>query len=63
VVGETKTNINPEKIKVVQKLWIPKVIMNVRTFLGLTSYYKNYVKIYARIFIPLFELTKCDVSF
>ncbi len=63
VVGKTKTNIKLEKIKVVQKFSIPKVIMNVQTFLGLTSYYKNYVKTYAHIVVPLFELTKCDVFF
>jgi hypothetical protein len=37
--------------------------MNVWAYLGLTSYYKNYVKAYICIVVSLFELTKCDVSF
>jgi hypothetical protein len=63
VVGKSKTSVNLENIKVVQKFPIIKVIMNVWAFLGLTSYYRNYVKVYVRIVVPLFELTKCDVSF
>jgi hypothetical protein len=63
VVGKTKTNLNLEKIKVIKKFPIPKVIMNVKAFLGLTSYHRNYVKAYACIVVPLFELTKCDVYF
>lgn len=63
VVGKSKTNINLENIKVVKKFPITKVIMNGWAFLGLTSYYRNYVKVYVHIVVPLFELTKCDVSF
>lgn len=63
VVGKVRTKPNLDKIKVVVEFPILKIVTNVQTFLGLTGYYKNYIKGYARIIIPLFELTKRDVTF
>jgi hypothetical protein len=39
---------------------IPQIVTNVKAFLGLTRYYKNYVKGYAKLPSPLFELTRKD---
>ncbi len=63
VVGKARTKPNPDKTKVVVEFPILRIITNVQTFLGLTGYYKNYINGYARIIIPLFELTKRDVTF
>jgi len=41
----------------------PKIVTNIRSFLGLTGYYRNYVWGYSRLAAPLFELTKRDVAF
>jgi hypothetical protein len=38
-------------------------ITNVCAFFGLIKYYKNYMKGYAKIAFPLFELTKKDANF
>jgi hypothetical protein len=32
-------------------------------FLGLIGYYKNFVRGYAKIVVPLFDLTRMDQSF
>ncbi len=42
---------------------VPRIITNIRAFLGLTRYYKNYVKGYAKLATLLFELTKWDATF
>jgi hypothetical protein len=34
-----------------------------QAFLGLIGYYKNFVHGYAKIIVPLFDLTKKDQSF
>ncbi len=38
-------------------------LINVRAFLGLTRYYRNFVQGHAKIVMPLFDLTKKDQSF
>ncbi len=59
----TKTKLDLKKVKIVLEFLIPKLVTNVKAFLGLTNYYTNCVKEYVRIVVPLFELTKQDVSF
>jgi hypothetical protein len=39
------------------------MITNIRSFLGLTGYYRKYVRGYARLATLQFELTKRDVDF
>jgi hypothetical protein len=42
---------------------IPKLVTNVRAFLGLIGYYKKFILGYAKIIEPLFGLTKKDYKF
>ncbi len=63
VVSENGTRPDPGKIEVVLHFPQPKTVMNVRSFLGLTGYYRKYVRGYARLAAPLFELTRKDVNF
>jgi hypothetical protein len=63
VVSQEGTRPDPGKVTVVAHFPIPRTVTNVRSFLGLTGYYRNYVWGYSRLAIPLFELTKRDVSF
>jgi hypothetical protein len=53
---------DPKKV-VVEGFPIPKFVTNVRTFLGLTRYYKRFVPRYVKIVKPLFNLTKKDCKF
>ncbi len=61
VVSEEGTN--PNKVDAVVHFLVPKTVTNIRSFLGLTGYYRNYVRGYSRLAAPLFELTKKDVAF
>jgi hypothetical protein len=63
VVSEDGAKPDPGKIKAVLHFPQPKTVTNVKSFLGLTGYYRKYVKGYARLAAPLFELTRKDVDF
>ncbi len=63
VVSCDGTQPDLKKIKIVTSFPIPIIVINVQVFLGLTRYYRNYVKGYSCIAIPLFNLTKKDVVF
>jgi hypothetical protein len=63
VVSKEGTKLDPSKIEVVLHFSKPKIITNIKSFLGLTRYYYNYVQGYSRLATPLFELTKRDVDF
>ncbi len=51
---------DPKKVQVIKDFPIPRSITNVLAFLGLTRYYKNFVLGYAKIVVPLFDLTRKD---
>ncbi len=63
VVSENGTRLDPGKIEAVLHFPQPRTVTNVRSFLGLTGYYRKYVRGYARLAAPLFELTRKDVDF
>jgi hypothetical protein len=63
MVSNEGTKPDPGKIDAVLHFPEPKTITNIRSFLGPTGYYRNYVQGYSRLADPLFELTKKDVAF
>jgi len=63
VVSKEGAKPDPKKIDAVLRFPEPTTVSNVRSFLGLTGYYRKYVRGYSRLAGPLFELTKKDVAF
>jgi hypothetical protein len=54
---------DPGKIEAVLRFPTPKTVTSVRSFLGLTGYYRKHIRGYSRLAGPLFELTRKDVVF
>ena len=54
---------DPEKQLAVEKFPTPRTVRDVRSFLGLSSYYRRFVKSYASIAKPLNQLLKKDQPF
>ena len=52
---------DPAKIGAVKDIPSPRTVTELRSFLGLTSYYRKYVKDYAKIAKPLYDLTRPSV--
>jgi hypothetical protein len=54
---------NPDKIKAVLDFPEPKNQRDIKSFLGLTGYYRRFVKDYAQITKPMTRLLKKDIPF
>ena len=52
-----------EKCKAIQEFPQPRKLKDVRAFLGLASYYRKFVKDFAKIAAPLTDLTKKETPF
>ena len=63
VVSEAGVAMDPEKVKVVQTWPIPKTIKEVRSFLGLCSYYRRFIPAFADIAHPLHQYSQLGKSF
>jgi hypothetical protein len=57
-IGADGLRVAPDKIGAVQQWPLPKIVSDVRSFLGLANFYRRFVKGYSRIALPLTELTK-----
>ena len=49
-----------DKVKAIQDWPTPRTVHEVRQFLGLASYYRKFIKDFAKIAVPLHELIKCS---
>jgi len=62
IIGEDKVRMENEKVQRVIEWPIPKSMKDMQKFLGLANYYRWFVKDFARIAKPLYEMTRKEMK-
>ena len=63
VVSSKGVQVDEEKVKAIQEWPTPKSVTEVRSFHGLASFYRRYVKDFSTLVAPLNEVIKKNVDF
>jgi len=58
VIGPRGVEIQREKVKEVLNWSIPRNVKEVQKFLGLTNYYRRFIKDFAKLAVPLHILVR-----
>ena len=56
-------SVDPVKVEVVMRWERPKSVFEIRSFLGLAGYYRQFIENFSRIACPMTRLTRKGVSF
>lgn len=63
VISKDGIKVDPSKVSAIKDMPIPRNVSEVRTYLGMTGYYRRFIKNYSILSRPLTELTRKDVPF
>jgi len=63
VLTEAGVEVQPEKISSVQNWPTPRNLTELRSFVGLCSYYRRFISEFANVAPPLHELTRKNARF
>jgi len=59
-MGEGRVEMEEDKVQRVLKWPMPQCMRDVRKFLGLTNYYRQFVRNFAKVALPMNWLTRKD---
>ena len=63
IITKDGISTDPKKVEAVQNWPIPRTIKEVRSFLGLCSYYRKFIKSFATVAKPLHQLSEKSQEF
>lgn len=63
VITPTHIAMDPEKVEAVFQWKAPTCVRDIQVFLGLTNFYKRFIKDYSKLCVPLTNLLKKDKQF
>ena len=63
VVSASGVSVDPEKVEAVMSWKRPNSVFEIRSFLGLTKYYKSFIEDFSRLAAPMKRLTVKEVKF
>ena len=63
VVTKEGISVDPEKIRAIEDWQVPKDLTDVRSFMGITRYYRRFIEGFSRIVNPITYLQKKGKKF
>ena len=60
VMGKGRVEMEEEKVEGILKWLAPQCARDIRKFLGLANYYRHFVKDFAKVALPMNQLTRKD---
>jgi len=63
VISKFGISIDPDKIKAIIDWHVPKDVPEVRSFLGITGYYRKFIEGFLKIANPITSLQKKERKF
>ena len=63
VTSKDEISVEPNKIKAINEWPVPKNVINIRSFMGITGYYRNFIKGFSKIAYPITSLQKKGKKF
>ena len=63
IISEEGIAVDPEKIEAIKGWKTPKNVIEVKSFMGLASYYKRFIVGFSRISHPITSLERKGVKF
>ena len=63
IVSVSGVSVDPEKVEAMMSWERPKSIFEIRSFLGLTGYYRRFIEDFSRLTAPMTRLTQKEVKF
>ena len=63
VVSTSGMSVDPEKVEVVMSWERPKSVFEIRSFFGLSGYYRTFIKDFSRLAAPMMRLSRKEVKF
>ena len=62
-VSASSVSVDPGKVEAMMSWERPKSVFEIRSFLGLTGYYRRFIEDFSRLAVPMIRLTRKEVKF
>ena len=63
VVSASGMSVDPEKVEALMSWERPKLVFEIRSFLGLAGYYRRLIEDFSRLAAPMTRLTRKEIKF
>ena len=63
IISKDGIRMDPEKLKIIEEWIQPRNLHELRSFIGMCSYYRRFIEKFSILAKPLHDLTKKNVKF